>query len=185
MGGEARNRAPMGRGTLTLAEMQEFATFAKGTQRYIRRSLDVAFKRADALRLWARDADEVAAIEAQRQVYGKLEAIRAAIPDDVAVEDGETLMGALVSATAFDLGEGRLPSFPAYRFLYERLLGAAARPWLPAAFCAAATMPHLHPDDRRILLQSISEGAATAPGWSIREPNFFPQWVDKGDLIAA
>ena len=46
-------------------------------------------------------------------------------------------------------------------------------------------MPHLHPDDRRILLQSISESAATAAGWSIREPSFFPTWVDKIDLIAA
>ena len=51
-------------------------------------------------------------------------------------------------------------------------------------FCAAATMPHLHPDDRKTLLQSITESAATAAGWSIREPSFFPQWVDKVDLIA-
>jgi hypothetical protein len=173
------------RGTVALAEMQEFATFAKGTQRYIRRSLDVGFRRCDAIRLWARDADEVAAIEAQQRVYERLESIRAKIPDDLAPEDGESLIGTLVSITAFDLGEGRLPSFPAYRFLYERLIGAAVRPWLPAAFCGAATMPHLHPEDRRILLQSISEGAATAVGWSIREPSFFPQWVDKGDLIAA
>lgn len=172
-------------GSMALAEMQEFASFAKGTQRYIRRSLDVGFRRADAVRLWARDAEEVDAIHAQQKAYARLEGIRAAIPDDSAIEEGEKMVGKLVALSAFDLGEGRLPSFPAYRFLYERLLGAAVRPWLPAAFCGAATMPHLHPDDRRTLLQSISEAAATAAGWSIREPAFFPVWVDKVDLIAA
>src|SRR3546814_13799222 len=90
-------------------------------------------------------------------------------------------MAPLVAVSAFDLGQDRLPSFAAYRFLYERLLGAHARPWLPGAFCAAASLPHLHPDKRKILLQSISEAAATAPGWSAREPSFFPEWVDKID----
>ena len=46
---------------------------------------------------------------------------------------------------------------------------------------AAAALPHLHPDLRRRLLQSISEAAATAPGWSAREPSFYPEWVDKID----
>ena len=82
---------------------------------------------------------------------------------------------------AFDLGQDRLPNFAAYRFLYERLIGASARPWLPAAFCSAAALPHLHPDRRRLLLQSISESAATAPGWSNREPAFWPEWVEKVD----
>ena len=74
-----------------------------------------------------------------------------------------------------------MPDFAAYRFLYERLIGAAVRPWLPGAFCAAAALPHLHPERRRALLQSISEAAATAPGWSNREPVFFPEWVEKVD----
>jgi hypothetical protein len=172
-------------GSMVLAEMQEFAGFDKGTQRYIRRSLDIGFRRGDAIGLWSRDADEVAAMRAQQRAYERLDAIRAAIPDDSAIEQGEKLLGHLVAISAFDLGESRLPDFSSYRFLYERLLGAAIRPWLAAAFCAAATMPHLHPDDRRTLLQSISEAAATAPGWSIREPGFFPQWIDKADLIAA
>jgi hypothetical protein len=172
-------------GSMALAEIQEFASFAKGTQRYIRRSLDLGFRRKDAIRLWGRDAEELVAIEAQRKAYEKMEAVRAAIPDDPAIEQGEKLVGGLVALSAFDLGEGRLPNFAAYRFLYERLLGAAVRPWLPAAFCAAATMPHIHPDDRRTLLQSITEASATAAGWSIREPSFFPVWVDKVDLIAA
>ena len=31
------------------------------------------------------------------------------------------------------------------------------------------------------LLQSISENAATAPAWSMREPSFYPAWVDKDE----
>lgn len=88
-------------------------------------------------------------------------------------------MGTLVRLTAFDLSQERLESFSAYRFLYERLLGARIRPWLPAAFCCAAALPQIRPDRRKALLHSISEAAATAPGWSTREPCFFPEWVDK------
>ena len=91
-------------------------------------------------------------------------------------------MAPLVTMSAFDLGQSRLPTFGAYRFLYERLIGAGARPWLPGAFCAAAALPHLHPDQRRTLLQSLSEAAATAPGWSNRAPTFYPEWVDKVDV---
>jgi hypothetical protein len=36
-----------------------------------------------------------------------------------------------------------------------------------------------------LLLQSISEAAATAPGWSNREPVFYPEWVEKVDLTVA
>ena len=96
--------------------------------------------------------------------------------------DAEALLSPLVMLTAFDLGEGKLPSFAAYRFLYERLLGARIRPWLPSAFCAAASLPHLHPAMRGALLSSLSEAAATAAEWSQEEPSFLPDWVDKVEL---
>ena len=69
----------------------------------------------------------------------------------------------------------------AFRFLYERLLGAEVRPWLPGAFCGAAALPHIRPERRKELLQSISEAAATAPGWSMRAPRFFPEFVELED----
>lgn len=159
-------------------EMKEFATFSAASQRYIRRSLDIAFGRRAAA-LWARDSLEEASIAAQKLAYRLLEAIRDAIPDDAAPREAENMLTPLITVTAFDLGEGRLESFAAYRFLYERLLGADVRPWLPMAFCAAAAMPCLHPMLRKSLLRSISEAAATAPGWSCREPVFLPQWVEK------
>jgi hypothetical protein len=168
-------------GHLTFAEIKEFASFAAGAQRYIRRSLDVAFDRMDAVDLWSRDVTEAASIKAQYQFYDRLPEIRALIPDSSAIADAEPFMAPLVSVSAFDLGQGRIEGFSAYRFLYERLIGPEARPWLPSAFCAAASMPHLPPERRKILLQSISEAVATAPGWSKRAPSFFPEWVEKVD----
>jgi hypothetical protein len=172
-------------GALTLVEMKEFAGFAPATQRYIRRALDIGLGRRDAIRRWSRDAGEAASIRAHERMYRRLDHVRAHVPDDSGLEEMEPMMGMLVTLTAFDLGQDRLPDFASYRFLYERLIGAAVRPWLPGAFCAAAALPHLHPEKRRALLQSISEAAATAPGWSNREPAFFPEWVDKVDLTVA
>jgi hypothetical protein len=172
-------------GAAALAEMKEFASFSKGTQRYIRRSLDVGLDRRDAVKRWSRDPAEAAGIRAQGKVYGRLDLIRANVPDDSGLDAMEPLMAPLITMTAFDLGQERLSCFASYRFLYERLIGANVRPWLPGAFCAAAALPHLHPDHRRALLQSISEAAATAPGWSSREPVFYPDWVEKVDMTVA
>jgi hypothetical protein len=168
-------------GVMTLAEIKEFAGYSAATQRYIRRSLDIGLEREDAAQRWSRDGVEAAAIRAQARVYKRLEEIRALMPDDNGLDVIEPFLGPLISVSAFDLGQGRLPSFSSYRFLYERLIGAEVRPWLPAAFCSAAAMPTLHPDLRRKLLQSISEAAATASGWSNRQPSFYPYWVEKVD----
>lgn len=166
-------------GAVALAEMKEFASFEAGTQRYVRRSLDVGLDRRDAIRRWSRDLVEAASIKAQGSVYQRLNDIRDTIPDDSGLDSVEPFMGPLVTVSAFDLGQDRLPSFSAYRFLYERLLGPYVRPWLPGSFCAAAALPHIHPQRRRTLLQSMSEAVATAPGWSNRAPCFFPDWVEK------
>ena len=172
-------------GQAYLTEMTEFANFSKAEQRYIRRSLDVGLERRDAIKRWARSPAEAAEIRDQSRHYSRLESLRGYIPEDVSLEEMEPLMATLVTLAAFDLGAGRLACFGSFRFLYERLLGAAVRPWLPGAFCAAAALPHLHPQRRRLLLQSISEAAATAPGWSGREPVFFPEWVEKVEIAVA
>jgi hypothetical protein len=172
-------------GAMTLAEMKEFATFPAATQRYIRRSLDIGLGRLDAMDRWSRDVVEAASIRAQSRMYDRLDGLRDIIPDDSGLDAVEPFMAPLVTLSAFDLGQDRLGSFGSYRFLYERLLGAPVRPWLPGAFCAAAALPHLHPERRRKLLQSISEAAATAAGWSAREPSFFPEWVEKVDMRLA
>jgi len=170
-----------GTGTASLAinELREFASFSPCEQRYIKRSLDIGLGRQDAFKLWARDAAEIASIRSQYVAYQGLKSLRASVPDESAFDGLDAFMGKLLRIAAFDLSQERIESFSAFRFLYERLLGAPARPWLPAAFCAAAALPQIRPDRRKRLLHSISEAAATAPGWSTREPCFYPEWVEK------
>ena len=170
---------------MTLAEMKEFAGFPSSTQRYIRRSLDIGLDRDDAMARWSRDVVEAASIRAQARLYRALPELRQLVPDDADLSAVEPFLAPLITLVGFDLGQGRLTCFSAFRFLYERLIGAEARPWLPSAFCAAAALPHLHPELRRKLLQSISEAAATASGWSNRQPAFFPHWVEKVDSGSA
>jgi hypothetical protein len=165
--------------TLAIAELREFAGFTPCEQRYIKRSLDVGLGRQDAFKLWARDAAENASIRSQYVAYQELKALRAALPGEEGFDALDSYMGKLIRLAAFDLAQERLSGFSSFRFLYERLLGASVRPWLPAAFCAAAALPQIRPERRKRLLQSISEAAATAPGWSTREPQVFPEWVEK------
>lgn len=164
--------------TLILTEMREFASFSAAEQRYIRRSLDVGLGRQDAFRLWARSGEETASIRAQYVIYQDLKTLRTVLPEGPGSDGLESFMGKLMRVTAFDLGQERIGCFSAYRFLYERLLGAEVRPWLPGAFCGAAALPQIRPERRKGLLQSISEAAATAPGWSPRAPKFYPEFVE-------
>lgn len=163
---------------MTISEMREFASFAACEQRYIRRSLDIALGRGDPQQRWARGSGEVMAIRQQVELYRELPLLRQFLPHVDGLDSLEPFMGSLVRLTAFDLAQDRLTGFSAYRFLYERLLGAEARPWLPGAFCGAAALPLIRSDRRRALLQSISEAAATAQGWSTRAPVFYPEFVE-------
>jgi hypothetical protein len=163
---------------MPIAEMREFAGFAPAEQRYIKRSLDIGLARTDAFRRWGRSESENTAIRRQYVAYQDLKTLRALIPHEGTPQEVERFLGKLVRVAAFDLEQERLGCFSAFRFLYERLLGARARPYLPAAFCAAAALPSIRPERRKLLLQSLSEAAATAPGWSEREPGFIPEYVD-------
>ncbi|MCL6741897.1 hypothetical protein LZ518_12240 [Sphingomonas sp. RB56-2] len=164
--------------TQILAEMKLFAAFSAAEQRFIRRSLDVGLGRGKA-NLWARGPQELREIEAQKRRYRSLELIGACIPDDIDPEGTEPFIAPLINVAAADLAEGKLEDFEAFRFLYERLMGPRIRPWLLSAFCAAAALPAVHPDQRRNLLQSIPVQDAIAAGWSVRPSLFYPEWVDK------
>ena len=165
--------------TQMLGEMKLFASFSAAEQRYIRRSLDVGLPRGDAVACWARNSAEAASIEAQGRRYRMLDLIRACVPDDEAPAEAEAFRASLITLSVSDLVEGKLASFDAYRFLYERLVGPEARPWLVSAFCAAAAQPGIHPELRKQLLQSIPVMDVIAAGWSILAPLFYPEWVEK------
>lgn len=165
--------------SLTIAEMREFASFTPAEQRYIRRSLDIGLGRQDAFKRWARDAGESAAIRSQYVAYQELKVLRETVPAESRPDIAESFIGKLTRVAAFDLAQERIECFSAFRFLYERLLGAAVRPWLPSAFCAASALPQIRPRRRKLLLQSLSEAAATAPGWSDRAPAFYPEYIER------
>lgn len=170
--------ASTGSASLTIAELREFASFSPTEQLFIERSLDIALGRGDAFKRWTGPGSQPAAIRSQYIAYRELPALRSAIAAERGFDGPQEFIGALVRLTAHELAQGQLASFSAYRFLYERLLGAAARPWLPAAFCGAAALPQIDPQQRKALLQSLSEAAATAPAWSRREPCFYPERVE-------
>lgn len=171
-------------GLRTLQEMKEFAALSATAQRYIRRALDVAFDRQQLMADAAPPAEPGRPSLAQRRAYARLGVVRQSLPTAPGAEQAD-FVGALVQISSFDLGQGQLDGFPAYRFLYERLFGAAIRPWLPMAFCGAASLPHIAPSQRAALLKSITEAAATASAWSEREPMFFPDWISGDDLAPA
>lgn len=162
-----------------LGEMRQFASFTPGEQRFIRRSLDVGLKRRDALACWSRNPAETAQIEEQLRRYRIIDLIRACIPDDDSMEATECFLAPLITMSVADLAEGKLDGFEAYRFLYERLVGPEVRPWLLSAFCAAASMPSIHPELRKQLMESIPLQAVVTAGWSIRASLFYPEWVEK------
>ena len=169
-----------------IAEMKEFACLGAAEQRYIRRSLDVAQLGIGASRRWARNDSEETSINTQARLYRRLlPAIRDSIPDDIAPDASAELIGPLIGVSAFDLGEGKLTSFAAYRFLYERLLGGAVRPWLMSAFLGAAALPSHHPTVRKSLLGSITAEQVAPGGWSIRDCLFIPEWVEKVPVMVS
>lgn len=163
----------------TIGEMREFASFTAAEQRYIRRSLDIGLARCDAFATWGRSSVEAGAIRQQYVAYQNLKRLRGCIPEGEGLDAVDGFVGRLARVAAFDLAQERLTSFSAFRFLYERLVGAAARPWLPSVFCAAAALPHIRPAMRKVLLQSLSEAAATAPAWSDRAPSFYPEYIEE------
>ncbi|MDC0887213.1 hypothetical protein OAS19_05430 [Altererythrobacter sp.] len=170
--------ATTGTQSLSIAEMREFASFSPCEQRYIRRSLDIGLGRCDAFKVWARDAEENIAIRSQYVAYQELKTLRDELPHIGPGDRIDSFIGVMIRVATFDLGQEKIEGFSAFRFLYERLLGADARPWLPSAFVGAAALPDIRPERRKILLQSLSEAAATAPGWSDQQPCFYPEFIE-------
>ena len=141
--------------------------------------LDVAQEGLDTLLERARGPAEAESIKSQGRLYRTLlEVIRKCVPDDIDIDATSEIIGPLITISAFDLGEAKIERFAAYRFLYERLIGPAVRPWLASAFVAAAALPYLHPDHRKALLASIKADEAAPAGWSNFDPAFVPEWVD-------
>src|SRR4028118_1956289 len=96
-----RTSQPAG-GALLLSEIKEFASFPKATQRYIRRSLDVAYGRRDAVECWARDEGEAASIRAQARLYKQLDHLRLQVPDDSGLDMIDPFLGSPTTPSPSD-----------------------------------------------------------------------------------
>jgi hypothetical protein len=173
----------LGHGEMMFAEMQEFASFGLEAQRYICRSLDIARSADISPADWARNEREAHDIYAQKQAYRLLSEIRSALPGSDGSMDAEALLFPLISVSMFDIVCGPISDFSEYRFLYERLLGPAVRPWLASAFLAAASSPHLPADIRTELVRSVTSGLTDR--WSSAQPSYQPQWLGDCTGIAA
>jgi hypothetical protein len=173
----------LGAGEMMFAEMQEFGSFGIEAQRYICRSLDVAFSHDNSPAPWARNEREAHDISAQKHAYRLLRGIRAALPASDGFMDAEAFLFPLIAVSTFDVTCGPIISFAEYRFLYERLLGAAARPWLASAFLAAASAPHFPAEIRQALVRSVNSGLTER--WSTAEPAFRPEWLGDDQQLAA
>ena len=171
------------KGSRLLAELREFASFGRETQRYICRSLEVALTPDVAVDCWARDDRELEAIRLQRQIYPDLLRIRTVLANPSRTVEADDFLLQLIEATAFDLSCARICAFAPYRFLYERLLGAAARPWLPTAFLAAAGLPYFPARASRQLISTAEH--VLADDWPDTEPAYWPCWIDDGEALAA
>lgn len=50
---------------------------------------------------------------------------------------------ASIVPAAFDLAQGIITEFAAFKFLYVRLLGSGSEAWLPSLYLAAAAAPNI------------------------------------------
>jgi hypothetical protein len=171
------------KGAKMMAELREFANFSRETQQFICQSLDIAFYPDLPIKNWARDDDHAESIAAQKQVYRALSGIRSALPHSSAPVDAEAFLYPLIEASAFDISCAQIASFEQYRFLYERLLGARARPWLATAFMTAASLPYIPADIRQALIATA--GDALTDDWSSAEPVYWPKLLGEDQALAA
>ena len=160
----------------TIAELREFAGFKAQEQFFIERSLDLALQRSDCPPGFSAGTHRSSTLS-QYVAYHDLRASRHATAEGRPIEALDRFLGLLVRVSAQDLARGLIESFAAYRFLYERLLGAAVRPYLPASFCAAAALPQIDPHRRRLLLATLPAEVIATSCWSAREPEFFPRTI--------
>lgn len=81
-----------------------------------------------------------------------LKAARRDIPTSWAQWEMADFYRYAIPPAVFDLSFGFIETYEAFAFLYERLLGREARPWLRSIYLAAAASPNM--DGRRVPRQA-------------------------------
>lgn len=161
-----------------VSEMRMYAAFQTSTRRFIVKALDFGLPRGDPMKRWDAQGSFFSTEPLTRLTrYAPIPQLRrqiANVPFTLASDTAALKL--MYTCTAFDISMTGLDSFSAYRFLYERLFGAAARPWLVPVFCNCATSGKLSRQRRTELQNSVGmfdlwEDALFAPA-----PLFFPEW---------
>lgn len=154
-------------------EQEEFSQFDLDTQQFITCSLLLATSPEEGLPLAARNLGGPVAL-AQADIYRMLEGARSKLPKSFAQWEMVEFFGYALAPSAFDLSLGKLTAFDAYRFLYERILGGGARPWLPSLYIAAATAPSVPRDISRRAVEQFPWEAEIDRDWHTLDPLFMP-----------
>jgi hypothetical protein len=94
-------------------------------------------------------------IMARQDLYASLPFARKAIPRSLAFWELGPFFEAAISPAAFDLSQAVITDYPAFRFLYARLLGSASIDWLPSLYLAAAAVPNLNTVHRAKLIDGF------------------------------
>lgn len=167
-------------GDQVIEEMAEFSELSPRTQRYIARSLAVAFTKPVRIDQWARSVWETSCMMVQLDLYMRLPEARKAVPKSNAYWELADFFRYAVPCAAFDLDERRLDGFAGFKFLYVRLLGASARPWLASLYAAAVALPNCRPDEF-YTSDAIWNLEVASGSWVQKEPQFMPEWVPDRD----
>lgn len=121
--------------------------FPPSTVSYIAESLEIAEIEADRPWLVSTGAESRTRHPglwfARMSAYYSLPAARAAVPKSMAHWELSPFLAAAIMPAVLDLTQGEVDDYPAFRFLYERLLGERAVDWLPSLYLAAAAVPNI------------------------------------------
>lgn len=154
--------------------MEQYARLPLASRRYIVRALDFGLKRGDYMARWAGSFFDMPTNLARADVYSGISIVRPTISVGAGLPESVDVL--LRRCTGFDLQFEEMSDFTAYNFLYERLFGAGIRPYLAAAYSAAASSPTLTADARRKALSGITMFEQTEENFGGDEPQFYPEW---------
>ena len=109
---------------------------------------------------WLRDAEAIPSSALLLDGHSKsLEEARRNIPQTLAQWELAPFFKHALPAAVFDLVNGPIKSITEFHFLYERLLGPAASPWICMLFLAAACSPNLAVEERLELIGNFDLNA--------------------------
>jgi hypothetical protein len=155
--------------------MAQFASFPEATRHYISEALVMGLTKPGEKPWVANTLWESAAKLARMDVYHSIPVVRERIAaKGYQLETWSDEFGLLHRYAQFDLQHEEMSDFPAFVFLYERLLGPAIRPWLLSIYLAAAGSPLLTEKGRERAISGITMSDVAHDFVHAPTPRYFP-----------